>query len=45
MVEAGDITKGEEAGLLEAEVDTQGVRTLEAGVDTQDTQGVRRHTW
>ena len=45
MADAWDITKGEEAGLLEAEVDTQGVRTLEAGVDTQDTQEVRRHTW
>lgn len=45
MAEAGDIIEEEVAGLLEAEVDTQGVRMLEAEVDIQDTQGVRKHTW
>jgi len=46
VAKAGDTTEGElaEAGVLEAEVDTQGpqeVRLLWAEVATQDTQGIR----
>ena len=39
MAEAGEIKERELAGLLEAEVDTQGITRLEAEVDIQDTLG------
>lgn len=46
MAEAGDISEeGEVAGRLEAEVDTQGFRVLEAEVGTLVTRGVREHIW